>query len=166
VFSGKIYKIFTNYEPVGSIQTSDIIVVYQLPGEVPILGKRRKTITIDADGTRTEEDMTLNQEELVVMPVYCAVSEDKDSESNRLLKRAEFLKAVCDKEGVEWLPSPKRFHELDSNERTAAREAMVKEPTKQEDGHDHSIDVPGAHWCPKCIKWPDKPKNDCYCSEK
>jgi hypothetical protein len=26
-----------------------------------------------------------------------------DSESNRLLKRAEFLKAVCEKEGVEWL---------------------------------------------------------------
>ncbi len=29
-----------------------------------------------------------------------------DSESNRLLKRAEFLKAVCGKEGVEWLPTP------------------------------------------------------------
>jgi len=27
-----------------------------------------------------------------------------DCESNRLLKRAEFLKAVCEKEGVEWLP--------------------------------------------------------------
>jgi hypothetical protein len=30
-----------------------------------------------------------------------------DSESNRLLKRAEFLKAVCEKEGVEWLPTEK-----------------------------------------------------------
>lgn len=29
----------------------------------------------------------------------------KDSESSRLLKRAEFLKAVCEKEGVEWLPA-------------------------------------------------------------
>jgi hypothetical protein len=29
---------------------------------------------------------------------------DADSESDRLLKRAEFLKAVCEKEGVEWLP--------------------------------------------------------------
>lgn len=28
----------------------------------------------------------------------------KDSESSRLLKRAEFLKAVCEKEGVGWLP--------------------------------------------------------------
>lgn len=31
----------------------------------------------------------------------------KDSESNRLLKRAEFLKAVCEKEGVAWLPQQK-----------------------------------------------------------
>lgn len=29
---------------------------------------------------------------------------DKDSESSRLLKRAEFLKAVCEKEGIPWLP--------------------------------------------------------------
>lgn len=30
-----------------------------------------------------------------------------DSESSRFLKRAEFLKAVCEKEGVEWLPAEK-----------------------------------------------------------
>lgn len=30
-----------------------------------------------------------------------------DSESSRLLKRAEFLKAVCEKEGVEWFPKKK-----------------------------------------------------------
>ena len=29
---------------------------------------------------------------------------EHDPESSRLLKRAEFLKAVCEKEGVEWLP--------------------------------------------------------------
>lgn len=28
----------------------------------------------------------------------------EDSESSRLLKRAEFLRAVCEKEGVEWPP--------------------------------------------------------------
>lgn len=32
---------------------------------------------------------------------------DLDSESSRLLKRAEFIKAVCEKEGVEWLPKGK-----------------------------------------------------------
>jgi hypothetical protein len=31
----------------------------------------------------------------------------RDSESSRLLKRAEFLKAVCEKEGVDWLPESK-----------------------------------------------------------
>lgn len=54
-------------------------------------------------------------------PTYCSVdligySEDdfmKDSESNRLLKRAEFLKAVCEKEGVEWLPKePKEKYKI------------------------------------------------------
>ncbi len=35
---------------------------------------------------------------------YAPSDYDKDSESSRLLKRAEFLKAVCEKEGVEWLP--------------------------------------------------------------
>src|SRR5579863_1443124 len=34
-----------------------------------------------------------------------------DSESSRLLKRAEFLKAVCEKEGVEWLPNERRGFE-------------------------------------------------------
>lgn len=43
---------------------------------------------------------------------------EADSESSRLLKRAEFLKAVCEKEGVEWLPKtteakkPKRMEPL------------------------------------------------------
>jgi ubiquitin carboxyl-terminal hydrolase 4/11/15 len=84
VFSSKIYKIFTNYELVGSISNSDVIVVYQLPGEVPILGKRRKTITtIDSDGTRVEEELPGNQDELIVMPVYCAVADDKESENDR-----------------------------------------------------------------------------------
>ncbi len=35
---------------------------------------------------------------------YSAVDYSMDTESGRLLKRAEFLKAVCEKEGVEWLP--------------------------------------------------------------
>jgi len=48
------------------------------------------------------------------MPVTCYDSQHligyseylADTESNRLLKRAEFLKAVCEKVGVEWLPDP------------------------------------------------------------
>lgn len=35
------------------------------------------------------------------------------SESSRTLKRAEFLKAVCEKEGVEWLPKPYTAEDVD-----------------------------------------------------
>lgn len=35
---------------------------------------------------------------------YTEEQHTKDSESSRLLKRAEFLKAVCQKESIEWLP--------------------------------------------------------------
>jgi len=35
---------------------------------------------------------------------YSTADWQKDSESGRLLKRAEFLRAVCEKEGVAWLP--------------------------------------------------------------
>jgi len=38
---------------------------------------------------------------------YSREDYDKDSESNRLRERARFLKAVCEKEGVEWLPHKK-----------------------------------------------------------
>lgn len=38
---------------------------------------------------------------------YCGCDFKRDPESNRLLKRAEFLKAVCEKEGVEWLLTEK-----------------------------------------------------------
>lgn len=36
---------------------------------------------------------------------YTAENYWNDTESSRLLKRAEFLKAICEKEGVEWLPA-------------------------------------------------------------
>ena len=38
---------------------------------------------------------------------YSWIEYQANSESSRLLKRAEFLKAVCEKEGVEWLPKGK-----------------------------------------------------------
>lgn len=41
-----------------------------------------------------------------VLTGYTAGDYQRDSESSRVLKRAEFLKAVCEKEGVEWLPKP------------------------------------------------------------
>ena len=38
---------------------------------------------------------------------YCGCDYKADTESGRLLKRAEFLRRVCEREGVEWLPKEK-----------------------------------------------------------
>ncbi len=42
---------------------------------------------------------------------YCGVDYENDSESNRLLARARFLKAVCEKENVPWLPQSEQQQE-------------------------------------------------------
>lgn len=69
---------------------------------------------------------------------YPTADYEHDTESDRLLKRAEFLKAVCERENVEWLPdvqkmhitseepksSPDRFHELTPEERQEGREKV------------------------------------------
>lgn len=58
---------------------------------------------IQRDGKRRIEYMS---DELIG---YGYADFQNDSESSRLLKRAEFLKAVCEKEGVEWLPKDPEF---------------------------------------------------------
>lgn len=55
---------------------------------------------------------------------YTGTSFGEDSESSRLLKRAEFLKAVCEKERVEWLP-------IDAN----LSEELQREEPKPECGY-------------------------------
>lgn len=47
----------------------------------------------NGDGTHCDSEYLIDYDDYL-----------EDTESNRLLKRAEFLKAVCEKEGVEWLP--------------------------------------------------------------
>ncbi len=69
------------------------------------------------------------------------------SESSRLLKRAEFLKAVCEKEGVEWLAATKRFHELDGDQLHEARNRVS----------DHLNDLADPDWRTK--------KRECICQE-
>jgi hypothetical protein len=58
-------------------------------------------IPLGGDGYRLSENHSIN------VIGYSATMWERDTESNRLLKRAEFLKAVCEKEGVEWLPKEK-----------------------------------------------------------
>lgn len=58
---------------------------------------------------------------------YCG-NHSEDSESSRLLQRAEFLKAVCEKEGVSWLPKEKSFRDPCSC-------VSCKPPTTEEKNH-------------------------------
>ncbi|CAO3674104.1 unnamed protein product [Rhizopus stolonifer] len=78
LFSHKIYKVFPQYEPVATIGSSDLIYVYQLPGPVPPVPKKK--ISYRFNGNDDDEDMTEPQDEdqLIVFPVYCATVENSE----------------------------------------------------------------------------------------
>lgn len=67
-----------------------------------------------------------------------------DSESSRLLKRAEFLKAVCEKEGVKWLPNAHDMHACDGKHHPDTEcdcKCHTPTPEPERGGHDGQIDV-------------------------
>lgn len=70
-----------------------------------------------------------------------------DSESGRLLKRAEFLKAVCEKEGVEWIASPLNYENArriaDSEIERASCNVCHGEKVWQNSGE--------IVWCGQCL---------------
>ncbi|KAI8372393.1 hypothetical protein BD560DRAFT_394819 [Blakeslea trispora] len=83
LFSHKIYKVFPQYEPVANIGTADTIYIYQLPGPVPPLPKKRARYSysrynqFDEDG---EEQQPIDENQLIVFPVYCAtVTKNEES---------------------------------------------------------------------------------------
>lgn len=85
IFSHKIYKVFSHYEVVARIGNSDLIYVYQLPGPVPSISKK-KTVSYrlynhNEDDLDTAEVEDNNQ--LVVFPVYCATVESHDTSSGQ-----------------------------------------------------------------------------------
>lgn len=60
------------------------------------------------------------------------------SESSRLLKRAEFLKAVCEKEGVEWLSAvDHRISTADAAERIQEMDRAVRDSYKMHPDRDY-----------------------------
>ncbi len=111
----------------------------------------------------------------------------KDSESYRLLKRAEFLKAVCEKEGVEWLPDCHECDMIMEKKACACGEPFCQEcmSKPKEEKCDTSTGKGCAnvqngrsntfHWsacyerrvkCCGCYSSPTRPCNDvihCYC---
>ncbi|CAO3630396.1 unnamed protein product [Cunninghamella blakesleeana] len=87
IFSSKFYKIFLDYEPVGTIRKSDIIYVYQLPGLPPApqqnsrytYGKGRNLYGKSTDDDKEEEEF--DGEKWIIFPVYCAASPENDNNS-------------------------------------------------------------------------------------
>lgn len=60
---------------------------------------------------------------------YSTEQYEQDSESSRLLKRAEFLKAVCEKEGISWLPKDEPAREAKEEFHKAQPEYLKDLPT-------------------------------------
>ncbi|GAN07744.1 ubiquitin carboxyl-terminal hydrolase 4 isoform X2 [Mucor ambiguus] len=84
LFSHKIYKVFPQYEPVATIGSSDIIYVYQLPGPVPPLPKKKARYSYNRYSQLEddlEENQPIDENQLIVFPVYCATVGKTDTYS-------------------------------------------------------------------------------------
>lgn len=82
IFSHKIYKVFPQYEPVATIGSSDIIYVYQLPGPVPPLPKKKARYSYNRYNQTeddNEENQPIDENQLIVFPVYCATVTKSDN---------------------------------------------------------------------------------------
>ncbi|KAI7902187.1 uncharacterized protein BX663DRAFT_455790 [Cokeromyces recurvatus] len=82
LFSHKIYKVFPQYEPVATIGSADLIYVYQLPGPIPPLPKKRARYFYNSHKEEDEEEKRpINEDQLIVFPVYCATVTKSDDNS-------------------------------------------------------------------------------------
>lgn len=86
IFSHKVYKVFPQYEPVATIGSSDVIYIYQLPGPVPPLPKKKAKYSYSRysslNDEEEEEKAPVDENQLIVFPVYCATVSKSDSSYN------------------------------------------------------------------------------------
>lgn len=78
--------MFPQYEPVATIGSSDIIYVYQLPGPVPPLPKKKARYSFNRYSQLEddlEENQPIDENQLIVFPVYCATVTKTDTYSSR-----------------------------------------------------------------------------------
>ncbi|KAL7323542.1 hypothetical protein PS15p_211424 [Mucor circinelloides] len=90
LFSHKIYKVFPQYEPVATIGSSDIIYVYQLPGPVPPLPKKKARYSYNRYSQLEddhEEKQPIDENQLIVFPVYCATVTKTDTYSGERIEQ-------------------------------------------------------------------------------
>lgn len=81
MYNHKIYKVFPQYEPVAMITSGDIIYVYELPGPVPPMPKRQM-YNYHRSLNDKEEEEPVDENQLIVFPVYCATISDNTSYEN------------------------------------------------------------------------------------
>ena len=79
LFNHKVYKVFPQYEPVATIGSTDIVYIYQLPGPVPPLPKKKKYSYSRYHHDDEEEQPPVDENQLVVFPVYCAIKGKSES---------------------------------------------------------------------------------------
>lgn len=99
---------------------------------------------------------------------YSAADYDQDSESGRLLMRAEFLKAVCEREGVEWLPLEiRKVEEKVTKHCRAAHETVNEQLIKcgKPCGHCKGYGLYGGELCDVCLG-DTKPPREYYTKEE
>ncbi|KAI9024965.1 hypothetical protein CLU79DRAFT_718102 [Phycomyces nitens] len=94
LFSQKIYKIFAHYEPVTAINPSDVIYIYQLPGQIPSPPKAKSSSGFSFKSRlglvdkKPEVEQVGNDDDLIVFPVYCAAfHESRDSHQRQSLSQ-------------------------------------------------------------------------------
>ncbi|CAO3632316.1 unnamed protein product [Cunninghamella echinulata] len=88
IFSNKFYKVFPDYEPIGTIRRSDIIYIYQLPGPLPSPSPQRQSrfnfrnrlsVFNNSANDDKDEEEEFDGEKWIVFPVYCATSPENDN---------------------------------------------------------------------------------------
>ncbi|OZJ02043.1 hypothetical protein BZG36_05083 [Bifiguratus adelaidae] len=96
IFSHKVYRIFPNYEPIATIQTHDILYIYELPSAIPAFNQR---------GSPSDD----TSKDWIVFPVtlgYLDEGEAVSSFSRDQYRRTEFghpiLVAIPPEESRDW----------------------------------------------------------------
>ena len=104
-------------------------------------------IAVDGQGSTRVSAFFLGKLGSMPLVQYSSFDYLNDSESSRLLKRAEFLKAVCEKEGVEWLPQEPRWSDVKVKDNRLT--ANLYNPPRYLYECKHG--TPHTYLCEKCV---------------
>jgi ubiquitin carboxyl-terminal hydrolase 4/11/15 len=93
LYNHKIDKVYPQYEPVANIGAFNTIYVYQLPGPIPPLPKKKASYSCNrlSDDDNDEEKQPIDENQLIVFPVYCAtVTKNENTYSSNNERISQF----------------------------------------------------------------------------